>query len=76
MTMTHPLPTSGPVYCIRIRESLGEEWAEWFAPFRLMTSEHGGTLIVGAVRDQAALHGLLARLRDLNLTLVSCVSDT
>ncbi len=57
-------------YEIRIRESLNAEWTEWFEGMEIRT-EDGGTVLTGPVPDQAALHGLLARVRDLNLTLVS-----
>ncbi len=58
-------------YQIRIQGHLGARWAEWFEGMTLTCLAEGDTLLAGTVRDQAALHGLLAKLRDLNLTLLS-----
>jgi hypothetical protein len=60
-----------PRYEIRVRGRLGASWAAWFDGLEI-TSEPGGTsLICGPVVDQAALHGLIQRLRDLGLPLES-----
>jgi hypothetical protein len=59
------------VYEIRVREHLDERWARRFDDLTLSHDADGATVLVGFVRDQAALHGLLARVRDLGLTLVS-----
>ena len=56
-------------YQIRVKERLDQSWSSWFDNMNL-TLEHGGTTISGAVADQAALHGLLAKVRDLGLTLM------
>jgi len=61
----------GGVYELVVREPLDPSWSEWFDGFTITVSENGETKIVGFVRDQTALHGLLARIRDLNLTVVS-----
>lgn len=61
------------VYEIRLRGHLGPEWAEWFEGFAIALEENGDTLLVGLVADQAALHGLLKRVRDLGMPLVSVV---
>lgn len=58
------------IYCIRVRGQLGLEWGEWFAGFQVINQPEGETVFVGPVPDQAALHGILARLRDLNLVLM------
>jgi hypothetical protein len=50
---------------------LGEDWREWFGGLQIATGEEGQTVLTGPVRDQAALYGLLARLRDLGLPLLS-----
>jgi hypothetical protein len=50
---------------------LSPEWAEWFDGMEIRQEADGETVLAGWVPDQAALHGLLARVRDLNLTLIS-----
>jgi hypothetical protein len=61
------------IYEIHIRERLGEDWVAWFDPMALTHTSEGGTILSGPVADQAALHGLLARISDLNLTLISVI---
>ncbi len=63
----------GGVYEFCVGESLDPSWSEWFDGFSVSVSESRGTRLVGFVRDQAALHGLLARIRNLNLTLILVV---
>jgi hypothetical protein len=63
-------------YEIRIEGSLGKMWSAWFEGMSIQQETAPGdgqsiTLIAGPVEDQPALHGLLSRIRDLNLTLVS-----
>jgi hypothetical protein len=58
-------------YEISIQGRLDERWESWFDGMTLSTEPAGTTLLSGYVVDQAALHGLLARLRDLGLPLVS-----
>ena len=62
---------SPAVYRIRLRESLESAWSEWFEELELTQEAGGGTLLTGMVADQAALHGLIRKVRDLGLTLVS-----
>ncbi len=68
-------PQTGPgeprVYQIRIHGYLGAEWADWFYGLTITLEEDGYTLLTGPVIDQAALHGLLKKVRDLGLPLVS-----
>jgi hypothetical protein len=56
---------------IRIRGRIDEHWSDWFAGLEITHTEQDETILTGAVTDQAALYGLLARLRDLGLPLVS-----
>lgn len=58
-------------YEIKIRGHLDQWWSEWFADLELTHLEGDETLLSGSLPDQAALHGLLERIRDLNLTLIS-----
>ena len=58
-------------YVIRIKGYLAPSWSATFEGMQLTLTGDGETLITGLVVDQAALHGLLARIRDLNLTLIS-----
>jgi hypothetical protein len=63
--------TRNPQYEIRVKGHLGSRWAAWFDGLSLTTDADGTTVIRGAVVDQAALHGLLQRLRDLGIPLLS-----
>ena len=58
-------------YEIRLKGHLDDRWAEWFEGLTLTLEEEGNTLLTGPVIDQAALHGLLKKVRDLGLPLVS-----
>jgi len=58
-------------YEIKIRGHLDPRWSDWFADLKLTHLEGDETLLSGSLPDQAALHGLLERIRDLNLTLIS-----
>jgi hypothetical protein len=58
-------------YEIRIEGSLDQGWTAWFDGMQITTEPGGVTVITGAVADQAALHGLLAKVRDLGLPLLS-----
>lgn len=57
-------------YEIRVKGSLGPEWAAWFDGFTITPQGGDETALVGRVADQPALHGLLAKIRDLGLTLI------
>jgi len=56
---------------IRVKGQIDEQWSEWFEDLTIAREEEGETVLVGRVVDQAALHGLLAKVRDLGLSLVS-----
>ncbi len=58
-------------YEIRVKGHLDQCWSDWFAGLQLTHLEGDETLLSGPLPDQGALHGLLERIRDLNLTLVS-----
>ena len=59
------------VYQIRIKGHLGSEWTDWFGGLTITLKDNGDTLLTGPVGDQAALHGLLKKVRDLGIPLVS-----
>jgi hypothetical protein len=58
-------------YEIRLKGHLDDQWSEWFGGLTITLEENGDTLLTGPVIDQAALHGLLKKVRDLGLPLVS-----
>jgi hypothetical protein len=58
-------------YQIRLGGHLGPAWSEWFDGMQITCTETGETLLTGPVADQAALHGLLHKLRDLGMPLIS-----
>lgn len=59
------------VYEIRVEGQLGPGWSEWFGGLKVTPLDDGHTLLIGPVADQAALHGLLGKIRDLNVKLVA-----
>jgi hypothetical protein len=61
------------VYQIRVTGHLGSEWTDWFEGLSITLQDNGETLLSGPVADQAALHGLLRKVRDLGLPLLSVI---
>ena len=59
------------VYQIRIKGHLGRQWTDWFEGLTITREDNGETLLAGPVVDQAALHGLLRKVRDLGMVLIS-----
>lgn len=59
------------VYQIRIKGHLGCQWTDWFEGLTITLEDNGDTLLTGPVFDQAALHGLLKKVRDLGMPLLS-----
>lgn len=64
-------PGPPPVYQIRIKGHLDRQWASWFGGLTVTLEDNGDTLLTGPVVDQAALHGLLKKVRDLGTPLIS-----
>jgi hypothetical protein len=70
MTKGH-IPSKSALYEIRVKGNLDPQWSDWFDGFTLTEQENDETVLTGPVADQPALHGLLARIRDLGLLLLS-----
>ena len=64
-------PSQTMVYQIRVKSHLDSDWTDWFEGLTITLEEDGDTLLTGPVVDQAALHGLLKKVRDLGIPLVS-----
>jgi hypothetical protein len=65
------LPQQQEFYEIQVQGHLDNYWSDWFDGFVITHKEDGTTVLIGPVADQAALHGLLAKVRDLGLPLLS-----
>jgi hypothetical protein len=59
------------VYQIRVKGHLGPQWTDWFEGLTITLEDNGETLLTGPVEDQSALHGLLRKVRDVGLPLLS-----
>ena len=64
-------PGQSMTYQIRLKGHLSHHWTDWFGDMTITLESNGDTLLTGPVIDQAALHGLLKKVRDLGLPLVS-----
>ena len=60
-------------YNIRVRGHLDQSWSDWFEGLAISNESNGDAVLAGSIVDQAALHGLLARVRDLGLPLLAVV---
>jgi hypothetical protein len=61
------------IYAIRVKGVLDSDWSDWFDGLTVTPSPNGETLITGPIQDQAALYGVLIRVHDLGLELISAV---
>ncbi len=66
-----PTPSQTVIYQIRLKGHLDSQWTDWFDDLTITLEDDGNTLLSGPVTDQAALHGLLKKVRDLGMPLVS-----
>ncbi|MDQ3929536.1 MAG: hypothetical protein M3328_10370 [Chloroflexota bacterium] len=64
-------PGQPTVYQIRLKGHLGRQWTDWFDGLAITLEDNGDTFLTGTVADQAALHGLLRKVRDLGIPLIS-----
>jgi hypothetical protein len=69
----NPADHQPEIYQIRLKGHLRREWTDWFEGLTITLEEDGSTLLTGSLVDQSALHGLLKKVRDLGLPLVSVV---
>ncbi len=69
--MNDPPSSNAPYYEIRLKGHLEARWEQWFDGLTITLEENGNTLLSGPLADQAALHGILKKVRDLGLTLLS-----
>jgi len=69
-------PSESMIYQIRIKGHLGRQWTDWFGGLSITLEDNGETLLTGPVVDQAALHGLLRKVRDLGMPLLAVTHVT
>ncbi len=68
---TQPDPVQPMIYQIRVQGHLDSQWTDWFEGLTITLEEDGDTLLTGPIIDQEALYGLLKKVRDLGMPLVS-----
>ncbi len=66
-------PSQPTIYQIRIKGYLDEQWADWFDGLTITLEDNGDSLLTGPVVDQASLHGLLKKVRDLGMPLIAVI---
>jgi hypothetical protein len=64
-------PNQITIFQIRVKGHLGQQWTDWFEGLKIRLEENGDTVLTGPVVDDAALHGLLKKVRDLGMPLLS-----
>ena len=69
--MAPPTVRAASTYCLRVEGHLDDHWSSWFGDVTMTRDTDGATSITGAVVDQAELHGLLTKVRDLGVALIS-----
>ena len=69
--MNDPPTSNAPNYEIRLKGHLEARWEQWFDGLTITLEENGSTLLSGPLADQAALHGMLKKVRDVGLPLLS-----
>ncbi|HEY7350039.1 MAG TPA: hypothetical protein VH599_17100 [Ktedonobacterales bacterium] len=69
-------PGQPMIYQIRIKGHLGHHWSDWFGGLTITALDNGETLLTGPVVDQAALYGVLRKVRDVGLPLLSVICLT
>jgi hypothetical protein len=75
--MAHPVAlATGRAYEIKVQGHLEDYWSDWLGGLAISRDAQGNTLLFGVVPDQAALHGILAQIRDLGLPLISITSPS
>lgn len=67
--------TQPPIYQIKVKGQLDRGWADWFENLTIKVDGNGDTVLIGPVVDQAALYGLLKKVRDAGMTLISVNCD-
>jgi hypothetical protein len=74
--LSQPATDQPMIYQIRVNGHLGSQWTDWFEGMTITLEDTGETLFTGPVVDQAALHSVLKKVRDLGMTLISVIRIT